>query len=322
MATATPMTGAERGGLRARLAHAVRGPRLQVVNLAVFYATITLGRNLRLLGIPAAHIPLAWLRDVARIDYPNPVTLILLSVAFAALLDASAIRARTGRWALPWGTVVATMGIWLMLDGHGWLPFLALPVLLVGSKQLIRTSRGHVWNANNFAACVLILAGSQAILGGRLESVVGSVTIGVNSWGANRASVLLMLLFGTVATLRARRFALAISYLAIGALVYAVVAWWGRYDEATWLMWAFKPVTVMIGFFAVTDPATSPTDRPTQVAYAALAALLAVPATILQHPDATVFALFLASPQRLWLQPSRAPVVSAAPDVHALEVKA
>lgn len=284
-------------GAWARVRHALRGPRLQVLNLAVFYAVVCFGRVLRAEGVAWQAMPWEWLRQVARIDYPNPPTWVALSVLLAAALDAGAQRWRTGRWAVPWGTVVATMGIWLMLNGRDVVPFLLLPLLLVGSKHLVRTKRGHILNANNFAAVVLILA--------------GLVTLGVNDWGTAKAPVALMFLFGTVATVRARRFTLALTYLVASGLVYAAAVAWLGYDWTTWLPFAFPPVAVMLGWFAVTDPATSPRTWHAQVVYALLAVLLAVPATLALHMDAVVFALAAAAPQRLWIEPMTARLAAA-----------
>jgi len=107
-----------------------------------------------------------------------------------------------------------------------------------------------------------------------------------------------MLLFGTIATLRAKRFALAATYLGLSYAVYLGFRLCQPHTSNAAFLWAFSPVNVMVGLLAVTDPATSPKGFASQAAYAALVALLAVPGTLHGNPEAPVFALLVAAPQR------------------------
>lgn len=262
-----------------------KGPKLQFANLSILFTVVYL-----------------------TIDYPNPVPWVLANVALGAVLDGVISRYRFGEWRIPWPTMVGTLGVTLLLDFNGWLPFLLMPILMVGSKHLIRWRGKHLFNPNNFAACILILA--------------FMVRVGVNDWGAAPQTVFLMLLFGTIATSRVKRFDLAVSYLLLSYAVYWIIALFMGWGHATVWMLAFSPVQVVIGFFAITDPATSPDGRKEKVLWALLLVLLTVPATLAGRVEAPLFALLLGAPQRhlvtylvqgRWPPPAQAPQRKPAP---------
>jgi hypothetical protein len=190
------------------------------------------------------------------------------------------------------------------------LPFVLLPLLMVGSKHLLRWRGKHLFNPNNFAASLLLL--------------LYLVRVGVNDWGAAPQTVFLMLLFGSIATSRVRRLDLAVSYLLLSFGVYWAIAAAQGWGLATVWQFAWSPIQVVIGFFAITDPATSPeglaippapagSTRLQRLAWKArrwprasadkllwalLLVLLGVPATLAGRVEAPIFALFLGAPQR------------------------
>lgn len=302
VATAPPV---KRTGLRLP-----EGPKLQFLNLSILFAVVNLPFEVRFgdtLLLP-------------KIDYPNPIHLVGLMIAVAAGLDAALSRWRFGEWRIPWPSMVATLGISLLLDFRqlpGWrivIPFVLLSLLMVGSKHLIRWRGRHLFNPNNFAATLLILA----VL----------ARVGVNDWGAAPQTVFLMLLFGTVSTVRVKRFDVAIFYLALSFLVYWIVAQTQGWAMATVWAFAFAPANVVLAFFALTDPATSPNGRTEKLLWALLIVLVTVPAIIAGRPEAPVLALFLAAPQRhfvtylvtgKWPPPEkkREPAPAAAPSASA-----
>jgi hypothetical protein len=219
------------------------------------------------------------------VDFPNPPEQVAASVAVAVALEAGVVWFQEGDWGVPWGAIIGTSAAWLVLDGFGWLPYLVLPGFVVLARRFVRWRGSNLWNANNLAMSILLLA--------------GVVRVGVNDWGAAPQVVGLIVLFGAVSTSRVDRLDLAAMYLAFSAGVYLVVATvlgWGL--PTVWL-WSLSPLQVMIGFFAVTDPATSPgSDRWAKAAYALLVVLLGVPATVAGFVEAPIFALLAAAPQR------------------------
>jgi hypothetical protein len=239
----------------------LKGPKLQFLNLSILFVVIQL-----------------------TLDFPNPLPYVLLNVALAAVLDGVVSRWRFGAWRVPWPTMVGALGVTLLVDANGLLPFVLLPLLMVGSKHLIRWRGKHLFNPNNLAASVLLLA--------------FMVRVGINDWGAAPQTVALMLLFGTIATTRVKRFGLAVSYLLLNFAVYWVIAQVQGWSVATVWMFAFSPVQVIIGFYAITDPATSPEGRREQVLWALLLVLLGVPATLAGRVEAPIFALLVGAPQR------------------------
>jgi len=250
-----------------------KGPKLQFLNLSILFTVIYLSRYLPALGIHTFNI-----------DYPNPFYYVIPSIALGAVLDAVASRYRFGEWRVPWPTMVGSLGITLVVDGLGWLPFVLLPIGMVASKHLIRWRGKHLFNPNNFAACILILA--------------FLVRVGVNDWGAAPQTVALMLFFGSIATSRVKRLDLALMYLLLSFGVYGLVALAEGWGLATVWLFAFSPLQVVIGFFAITDPATSPNGRLEKFLWALLLVLLGVPATLAGFAVAPIFALFLGAPQR------------------------
>ncbi len=239
----------------------LEGPRLQFVNLATFFLVVNL-----------------------TVDFPNPPAHVAVGVGLAAILDGVASRARFGEWRIPWPSMVAALGASMLIDGRDIWTFVMLAGIMVASKHLIRWRGRHLFNPNNVAVAVLILA--------------YAARVGVNDWGAAPQSVALMLLFGTIATVRVKRLDLAVAYLAFSFLAYTMVAAAQGWELATVWAFAFSPLQILIGFFAITDPATSPNGRAEKLIWAALIVLLAVPATLAGRVEAPIFALLIAAPQR------------------------
>lgn len=239
----------------------LKGPKLQFLNLSILFSVILL-----------------------TIDYPNPPLYIALNVGLGATLDAILSRWRFGGWRMPWPTMVGSLGISLVVDGFGLLPFILLPLLMVASKHLIRWRGKHLFNPNNFAASVLLL--------------LYMVRVGVNDWGAAPQTLALMLLFGTISISRVKRLDLALFYIVFSFAAYGAIALLKGWGPATVFTFAFAPLNVIIGFFAITDPATSPDDRRAKALWALLIVLIAVPATLTGRAEAPVFALLAAAPQR------------------------
>ncbi len=248
-------------GLRGRLAVILAGPRLQFLNLLIFVTVVA-----------------------TTLDFPTPIWWLAVSVGCATVMDGVASRLHYGSWRLPWASMVGALGAGLLLDARGPLVFVLVPALMVASKHLIRWRGSHLFNPNNVAASVLILA--------------GIARVGVNDWGAAPQATALMLLFGTVATLRARRFDLAVAYLGFSWIAYALATTALGWGLASAWEFALSPLQILIGLFAITDPATSPDRLPEKLLWAALLVLLAVPATLAGRPEAPVFALLVAAPQR------------------------
>lgn len=260
----------------------LRGPRLQVANLAVFYAVA-----------------------YGTVDFPNPPLKVAASVAAAVAAEALLTRARGASWTLPWGAIIGTAAAWLVLDGFGWAPFLALPLLVVLARQLTWDG-DQLFNANNLAMSLLLVAGPPLLAAGnRATSLLleaGQVRVGVTDWGAAPQVLLLIVLFGAISTSRVNRLDVAVLYLGFSSAVYFVVAsvmGWGL--PTVWL-WALNPLQVMLGFFAVTDPAVCPgSGLAKKAAWALLIVLLGVPATLAGFVEAPIFALLAAAPQRRFL---------------------
>lgn len=246
---------------RLDLKRMLQGPRLQLLNLSVFLTVV-----------------------VTTLDFPTPLWTVVATVATAGTLDATISRWRFGEWRIPWPSLVGATGACLLVDGIGLAPFLALAVLMVASKHLIRWRERHLFNPNNFAVAVLLLA--------------GVLRIGVNEWGAAPQALGLIILFGTIATTRVKRFDLAVGYLATSVATYAIIAAVQGWSWPTVVAFAFSPLQVMLGFFAITDPATSPGGRVEKLVYILVLVALAVPATLAGRAEAPVFALLAAAPQR------------------------
>ncbi len=283
------------------------GPKLQFLNLTILFLVIYNSEyiGLHYFGLESWRLP--------KIDYATPVTHVATTIALAVLLDGTISRYRFGEWRIPWPSMVASLGISLVLNGNGdicaggaavaayscsvvswgplsvvsremW-PFIILPFLMVGSKHLIRWRGRHLFNPNNFAAAFLL--------------ILFFARIGVNDWGAAPQTLVLMIFFGTISTLRVKRFDLAIFYLGLSCVAYKLIV--GpllNWHDVTTLKAFFSPLQVVIAFFAITDPATSPNGRLEKLLYAALLVLLGIPAMLAGWMEAPVFALFIAAPQR------------------------
>lgn len=252
-----------------------QGPKLQLLNLTTFFIVVNL-----------------------TLDYPNALWHVLLTLGLTGVLDAVASRHRFGGWRIPWPSLVGALGATLVIQGYTVWTYVLLAVIMVGSKHLIRWRGRHLFNPNNLAMAVLLLLGS-----GSLFSAAGA-RIGVTDWGGALQAFLLMFFFGTVATTRVRRFDLAMFYFALLWTAYGAIALYqnlvhdAAWGIATVFHYAFNPLQVMIGLFAITDPATSPHGRLEKLLWAFLLVLIGIPATLSGRIEAPVFALLIAAPQR------------------------
>ncbi|MHB8605461.1 MAG: hypothetical protein ACYDCK_09415 [Thermoplasmatota archaeon] len=253
------------------------GPKLQFFNLLVLFTLVNLV-----------------------VDYPNALWQVFIVVIIGPVADALISRWRWGEWRVPWPSMVGSLGICLLIDMHGWEAPVLMALLLVGSKHIIRWRGRHLFNPNNFGATFLLLA--------------ALIRVGVNDWGAAPEVVGLMLVFGSVSTYRVRRIDVAVFYL-LGALaIYTGIALihnvqsgiglrlptdGSGWSFATAWQFAWSPVMIVLGFFALTDPATSPDARLDKLIWCLLIVLIGVPATLANHPEAGVFALFIGAPQRV-----------------------
>ncbi len=226
------------------------------------------------------------------VPFPNDLRHIVAAVVLAGSLDAMLSRARYGSWRMPWASMLATVGMSMIIEAHAPAVWAVAPLLLVWSKHLLRIGEHHLWNPNNFAMATLLGLTALDRAGG-LE-----VAIGINAWGSAPWIIGLMVLFGTMATWRVERLDLALAYLVLCSSTAVITALLLDITPMVLLVLALSPLQMAFAFFMITDPATSPRTPLAKLISAGLLAAIALPGLFNHIEAAPIFALFVVAPLR------------------------
>ncbi len=221
----------------------------------------------------------------------------------------------------PLSAYISCCSLALLLNySHGtWL--LLVPVLLaIGSKYLLTVNGKHHFNPSMFGVAVSLLVSRELITAAPAYQWAGaSVTM----------SAFILMAALTLFVFKIGRGALIVSFLVTYALQTAVRAYVMRHHlppEVLFIGTLSAPPFFIFTFYMITDPATSPPDRPTQVKLGIALALV----DLWLHTKESVYTFFYAallvglvrfvvlharalwSSPREWLRPTRTFVRSAA----------
>ncbi len=186
-----------------------------------------------------------------------------LTVATACAADFLLNRWFRKTTSFPWSGMITGFGLCLLLDcgSNPWLPMLP-PLLAIGSKHLFTVNGRHVYNPALFG-----LIASLAVGGGLVSPAPAY------QWGGTWAIALFMAGLALVIFMpRIGRGWLVGSFLVFYVLQTALRAWVMRHHvppEAIWLGTLSAPAFFLFTFYMLTDPATSPPDRRSQIMIAA-----------------------------------------------------
>lgn len=188
---------------------------------------------------------------------------VVLVVGTAAMADFLANLVFRKRREFPWSGLITGCGLALLLDygSNAWLPMLP-PLLAIGSKHLFTLNGKHVYNPALFGVI------SGMLLGGGLISPAPAY-----QWGGTWAVTLFLAGLAMVVFLRKiERGWLVGSFLVFYIAQTAFRVWVMRHHvpaEAIWLGTLTAPAFFLFVFYMLTDPATSPAKKGTQIGIAA-----------------------------------------------------
>ena len=225
---------------------------------------------------------------------------IALTVLVTTALDFVLNRVLRGRWKLPLSAYISGLSLALLLNySHTpWLLFLPA-VLTIGSKYLITIDGRHHFNPSLFGVAVTLFCASD---------LIGSAP--AYQWGGTWAmSAFLVMAALSLFVFRVGRGWLVGSFLGFYLLQILLRAWIMRYH--------LPPETLILGtmtsapfflfsFYMITDPATSPTSRKSQV----LTAFAITAVDLVLHKKQSLFTFYYAafivgSARFLWLHAAR-----------------
>jgi Na+-translocating ferredoxin:NAD+ oxidoreductase RnfD subunit len=213
-------------------------------------------------------VPLLLLGGAAT-GWPVVVPHVLAALAGAVLVDLALGRALRRRWSWPSSALLSGLIVAFVLgplEPH-WITF-AVGALATGSKYLLRTRQGHIFNPAAFA-----LALSVPLFG-----------TGQSWWGAlaNLSPLWLVLLLAGGAFIldRLNKFPLALSFLGIyfGLFAFGALLDPGRVAEMFRV--PFVNAVCFLFCFMLPDPPTSPGRRDDQVWFGGLVAIVSAVAQL------------------------------------------
>ena len=216
-------------------------------------------------------------------------------VVTAAVADFLANWFFRNRKEFPWSGLITGCGLALLLDygSNVWLPLLP-PLLAIGSKHLFTLNGKHVYNPALFG----VIAGM--LLGGGLISPAPAY-----QWGGTWAVAMFLGGLAMVVFIRKiQRGWLVGSFLFFYCIQTAFRAWVMRHHvpaEAIWLGTLTAPAFFLFVFYMLTDPATSPARRRTQIGIAAAITLVDLGFHFMQSYYTLFYAAFMVQTFRfLW----------------------
>ncbi len=188
---------------------------------------------------------------------------------------------RTNKWIFPLSGIIASSGMFLVLDAYGIWPYFIVGVLAILSKHLLRVNDRHIFNPNNFGVMLVISA------------FPSSAMLTAARWGGHILWVLIFMILGLIITIHAKRWILAVSYLSFFAM-YVLIKSLLLPVSLTFLMIPlFSPALHLYTYFMITDPRTSPDSPKEQVLFAFCVATVDTYLRYMQNKNAPIIALFI-----------------------------
>lgn len=187
----------------------------------------------------------------------NPLQILTVLIT-SVLLDIALTYRQTGMIVFPASGFISGLSLALLLEvDRGrpyqyWAYFIA-GILAIGSKHIIVYKKRHIFNPSNFAIVLLLVAIPQI------------VTINPEQWRTSFLLIAPILLLGTRLIIKAKVYAIALSFMAAEVFFFAVYHLNG---ELNWFQGVtnfpfsfFSPSLLIFTFFMITDPRTVPKNQ-------------------------------------------------------------
>lgn len=186
---------------------------------------------------------------------------------------------------------ISSLSMALMLQTQhpkNYIVYVLAGVLAIGSKYLITFDKRHVFNPSNFAIVLLLFAFPV------------TVTINPDEWRTSLLLISPILLLGTRLIVKAKVYAVALSFLAVEGMFFALYSLTGSlsiFQMRTHLEFSLlSPSILIFTFFMITDPRTVPKSQIGKVLFGGIIGVLHwLYLSLLFHNVALFLALFTMS---------------------------
>jgi Na+-translocating ferredoxin:NAD+ oxidoreductase RnfD subunit len=211
---------------------------------------------------------------------------ILLALFVACVMDVLVNLWKTRQIILPISGVITGLGLGLLIEAASpsllW-PYIAAPVIAIGSKLLIRVHGRHIFNPSNFGLTVLLL----------LFPTI--VTTTATQWTGSLLMVGIILAVGSFSAFRVSRIDLVLSF--IGG--FCVMAFIEELIEHNGYSVAFGPLfgagLQLFILSMITDPKTTPSTRGMRIVFGLSIALIDGLLRLANNQYSPFIALFVVS---------------------------
>jgi Na+-translocating ferredoxin:NAD+ oxidoreductase RnfD subunit len=217
-----------------------------------------LGRAARYRRTPQAYLLAAFLAFLALAapgqGLRRATVHVALAVGAAGAVEVAAHRRRAGAWRFPRGAVLTGLIVAFVLStSEPWYVPAAAGAVAVGSKYVLRTGRGQVFNSAALALVAAVLAFGSG------ESWWGA--LGDLPW----PWVAALLVAGVVVVDRVNKFPLALSFAGTYFALFAAAAWVAPARVVEMFHEPFVNAALFLAAFMLTDPPTAPAKPRDQV---------------------------------------------------------
>ncbi|MEK2688500.1 RnfABCDGE type electron transport complex subunit D [Bdellovibrio sp. GT3] len=153
----------------------------------------------------------------------------------------------------PLSGLISSLGFFLLLDSPYVWPYIVGAALMNISKHFFTAYGRHIFNPNNFGLVVMVFCFPMA------------ATTTAGRWGGGTELAFILIALGFFAAYRAQRWVLSVTYISVfflGALLRAHLL---KLSLAPLLAPMTGAAFILISFYMMTDPATSPKSKKMQV---------------------------------------------------------
>jgi Predicted NADH:ubiquinone oxidoreductase, subunit RnfD len=210
-------------------------------------------------------------------------TQIVTSLLVSCVLDTLVNYVKTKQIVLPVSGVITGLGLGLLIESIPLWPFIAAPILAIGSKLVIRFERRHIFNPSNFGLTILLLITPKTV------STIAS------QWGASLLMVAIIIVVGGFTSFRVSRWDLVLSFL----LTFCVMALLESVIAQRDLPFAFGPIFgaafQLFTLSMLTDPKTTPATRRMRIIFGATLAIVDGTLRLMDNPYSLFLALLFVS---------------------------
>ncbi|MBX7087392.1 MAG: FG-GAP-like repeat-containing protein [Leptospirales bacterium] len=188
---------------------------------------------------------------------------IIVALSAGALLDVIFCGLLKGKWIFPLSAVITTLSLTIILSFSSGYHFIWLPVLIaIASKYIFTLNGRHIYNPSLFAIVFSLIFADGWISIAPAYQWTGSAE---TAW---LMSITILTAGVTIFGYRGSRKWLALSFLTFFAIQLLIRSYIIRYHlpaSALFIGTITSPSFYLFTFFMITDPATSPPDKRTQI---------------------------------------------------------